>query len=119
LAEALYQDGNVGMDPNRPYNGQPWTDEGERGKQEVFGITMRDLCDCMVVGFLMSTENLQGLAESGTATYNDLYNDEDIDPRAVIQNTTCEVEKRMGIFTNYDEANLQALASLFEQEDGK
>jgi hypothetical protein len=30
------------LDRNRPYNGQPLTDTGDRGKHEVKGITMRD-----------------------------------------------------------------------------
>lgn len=39
-------------DRNRPYNGQPWTDDGERGKTEVKGLTMRDIKDCIIKGFL-------------------------------------------------------------------
>jgi hypothetical protein len=39
-------------DRERPYNGQPWTDEGERGKTEVKGLTMRDIRDCMVKAIL-------------------------------------------------------------------
>src|SRR3954463_8298631 len=41
-------------DRDRPYNGQPWTDQGERGKTEVKGITMRDVADCLVRAMLLS-----------------------------------------------------------------
>ena len=33
------------LDRDRPYDGQIHTDEGERGRQEVSGVTMRDLVD--------------------------------------------------------------------------
>lgn len=33
------------LDRDRPYLGQPHTFTGERGKQEVFGVTMRDIRD--------------------------------------------------------------------------
>ena len=33
------------MDRDRPYNGQPHTDCGERGKTLVEGLTMRDISD--------------------------------------------------------------------------
>ena len=42
-------------DRDRPYNGQPHTDHGERGKTEIKGLTMRDVVDCMVQGFLASS----------------------------------------------------------------
>lgn len=41
-------------DKDRPYNGQPWTCDGERGKQEVKGITMRDIRDCLIKAMLIS-----------------------------------------------------------------
>lgn len=39
-------------DRERPYNGQMHTDEGLRGKQEVRGLTMRDISDCFIKGLL-------------------------------------------------------------------
>ena len=104
LAETLYQLDNHGMDPNRPYNGQPWTDQGERGKTLVEGLTFRDVCDCFVLGWLHS-DGRSGLAESGTASYNEIYEPGplgEVDPLAVMQNMTCEMERRMGIFPNID-----------------
>lgn len=41
-------------DRERPYNGQSWTDEGERGKTEVRGLSMRDIRDCFIKAFLVS-----------------------------------------------------------------
>ena len=40
------------LDQARPYDGQPHTDQGLRGKTFVSGLTMRDVADCMVRGFL-------------------------------------------------------------------
>jgi len=111
-------DGSTSWDNSRerPYNGQPWTDSGQRGAQEVKGITMRDLCDCLVQGFLASSDPDQKLQDKtfalskneewykkGDWRYNDLYKiDLDkVDPRAVIQNFSCFVEKYMGIFPNF------------------
>jgi hypothetical protein len=39
---------------DRPYDGQPHTDQGERGKTLVNGLTIRDVIDCVVMGFLTS-----------------------------------------------------------------
>ena len=81
---------------NRPYNGQPQTDTGQRGKQEISGITMRDIRDSFVIGCFKAS----GLP---TEEYpNSLYDLpwDDMDPIAVCQNMMCEVEKRMGIYPN-------------------
>ena len=103
ITDALYGMDDHGTDRNRPYDGQPHTDQGERGKTLVSGLTFRDVCDCYVIGFLMATGR-SSLAESGTATYNDVYEaakqDSGFDPLAVMQNMTCEMERRMGIFPN-------------------
>ncbi len=91
----------------RPYDGQPHTDLGERGKQEVHGITMRDLRDCFVRAVALSSgpgalyqEACKG--ERATISENDLYGVDwgEIDIVAVQQNLTCEIEKLMGIFPN-------------------
>lgn len=84
------------LDRDRPYNGQPWTDQGERGKQEVHGITMRDLRDCFIRGCYDS-------APIEAKDYPKSVHDlpwEDIDIIAVVQNMVCWVEKYMGIFPN-------------------
>jgi len=84
------------MDRNRPYDGQPHTDSGERGKTLVEGLTMRDIADCIVMGFLEATG---GAKEN--PVYNDVYGvDCDFDPIAVVQNAMCQAEKMMGIFPN-------------------
>jgi len=41
-------------DRERPYDGQPHTDFGIRGKTIVEGLTMRDISDCIVKGFLIA-----------------------------------------------------------------
>lgn len=82
------------LDPTRPYDGQPHTDEGERGRQEIHGITMRDLVDCFVRACFESS----GLAmKDWPGTVYDLP---DLDLMAVSQNLTCNVEKAMGIYPN-------------------
>ncbi len=85
------------MDRNRPYSGQSHTHNGERGKAIVEGLTMRDVADCIVGGFL----SCGGIYKDNPVP-NDIYkiNLNDIDPGAVIQNTVCNIEKMMGIFPN-------------------
>ena len=97
-------------DRQRPYNGQPHTDDGIRGRTMVHGLTMRDIRDCFVKGLLLScggidNEEQNTLYESvkeGTWRTDDVYKVElsQIDPLAVAQNMTCEVERMMGIFPN-------------------
>ena len=50
-------------DRERPYNGQNWTDEGERGKTEVKGLTMRDIRDCLIKAMLVSSPSNKYLNE--------------------------------------------------------
>lgn len=97
------------MRRNRPYSGQPHTDEGERGRQEVFGVTMRDLRDCLLRAFFLSAHHIKpdlyeeaNLGEYGRLSQNDLYgwNLDDLDPYAIVQNFGCEVERAMGIYPN-------------------
>lgn len=122
-------------DRERPYNGQSWTDEGLRGKTEVKGLTMRDIRDCLIKGFLLSGATKAYLedgefskcwdfssgevkptqylldnqdkyvftkVETGNWRQNDVYKLDlsNIDPIAVAQNMSCEIEKMMGIFPN-------------------
>lgn len=102
-------------DPNRPFTGQPHTDQGERGKTEVKGIIFRDLADAICKAWIDAAvhtiedeklqDELRERANDGTLNYNDLYKLEcgDIDPIALIQNVCCRVEKAMGIYPNIDE----------------
>ena len=86
------------LERKRPYDGQPHTDSGQRGKTEVKGLTMRDIKDCMVKAFL----DCGGLGDKKYPVTDDVYSIDlkDIDPVAVMQNTTCWIEKYMGIFPN-------------------
>lgn len=113
---------DVNMRRDRPYNGQPHTDTGQRGATEVKGVTFRDLRDCYIRAILLSTggqfwngdpalkprmtvlyeEASKG--ENAALCSNDVYGfDLDrLDPIAIFQNFSCEVEKLMGIFPNVD-----------------
>ncbi len=84
------------FDRTRPYDGQAWTSEGTRGKEEIKGITFRDLKDCFIRACFDSA-----IVEPGECpeTIYDL-DWEKIDPLAVEQNMSCWVEKYMGIFPN-------------------
>lgn len=98
--------------PERPFTGQSHTEQGERGKTEVCGIRFRDLADCIVQAFIdaagFSIKNKQLRDElyrrtgDGTLNYNDLYKLDlsQMDPLALITNTMCRVEERMGIYPN-------------------
>lgn len=104
------------MARDRPYNGQPWTDSGERGKQMVAGLTMRDVRDCFVRAYILShaptDANLPYIreAEKGAdacLNQSDMFAMQgDVDPVAVGQNLTCEIERAMGIFPNIDKLHL-------------
>lgn len=84
------------IDPSRPYDGQPHTDHGERGKTEVNGITFRDLRDA----FIRACFESSGLAiEQWPGSVYDLPWGE-MDILAVAQNLACNVEKAMGIYPN-------------------
>jgi hypothetical protein len=82
------------LDRDRPYDGQPHTDLGERGRQEVHGITMRDVTDCFVRALYDSVPD-----GAGADSVYDLDLNE-ADPIAISQNLTCWIERYMGIFPN-------------------
>ena len=97
------------LDPSRPYNGQSWTDEGLRGKQEISGITMRDIRDCFIRACYqcdpMTKEEERTYVLTGKRTHkypNSVYklNWDGIDIMAVCQNMLCWIERYMGIFPN-------------------
>lgn len=100
---------NVNMLRSRPYRGQPHTCTGERGKTEIKGITFRDLRDCFIRAVFLSAAHIKPIhyaeAEKGEhAALNekDLYGWDfnELDPIAIVQNLSCEIERIMGIFPN-------------------
>lgn len=84
------------LDRDRPYDGQPHTDTGERGATEIHGVTFRDLRDC----FVRACYEASGLSirEWPGSVYDLPWADMDI--LAVAQNLGCNVEKYMGIYPN-------------------
>lgn len=116
------------MSRDRPYNGQAHTDTGTRGAQLIHGVTMRDLRDCFIRAFILShahykdgslellqpNATLREEANKGPLAViceNDVYTLKGgIDPIAVVQNLTCEVERIMGIYPNIPKA-------LYEQDN--
>ena len=93
-------------DRERPYNGQPQTDEGTRGKTLVEGLTFRDIRDCFVTALLTccgcDQPELSKKVEDGTWRTMDIYKIDlsQLDPLAVAQNMSCNMEKMMGIYPN-------------------
>ena len=95
---------------DRPYDGQSHTDMGLRGKTLVEGLTMRDISDCYFRAILHSSgdELLNQIADSDDIAkikhmvWHDV-NWDAIDPVAVSQNLTVNIEKMMGIFPNVPE----------------
>lgn len=107
--ELGFRDHNMRRD--RPYNGQPQTNTGERGRTEVKGITFRDLRDCYIRAWFLASHHLHPhmyeeatKGENAVLCENDLYGWDlnQCDPIAVFQNFSCEVEKLMGIYPNAD-----------------
>ena len=98
------------MRRDRPYLGQPHTNTGMRGATEVKGVTFRDLRDCYIRGMLLASHGISpdGLydeackGEHATLCENDLFGWglNKLDPIAVFQNFSCEVEKLMDIYPN-------------------
>lgn len=93
-------------DRDRPYDGQSHTSDGLGGKTKIKGITFRDLQDCFIKGCLLSCGDKQPelyrKVEENSWLINDIYKIDfgNIDPMAIIQNMSCEVEKMMGIYPN-------------------
>lgn len=98
---------------DRPYGGQEHTDTGIRGATEIKGVTFRDLRDCFIRAALLSSSHLfpdgppsyydeAKKGEHAALCEQDLYGwDWDkIDPMALFQNLSCEVERLMGIYPN-------------------
>jgi hypothetical protein len=100
---------DMNMDRDRPYTGQIHTGTGERGKTEIKGITFRDLRDCFIRAVCLSAGHLNkelyaeaDKGENAALCENDLYKLDlnKLDPMAVYQNLSCEVERIMGIYPN-------------------
>ena len=120
-------------DRNRPYNGQPWTDGGIRGTQEVRGLTMRDIQDCLIQAMLVSSGDPElskkvfeisknkdsEYAAKGTWRKQDVYkiNFTGVDPIAVAQNLTCFIEYYMGIYPNVNMKGIPTADELMKEFD--
>ena len=99
-----------GMRRDRPYNGQPHTITGARGAFEIRGITMRDLRDCFIRAALLSAYEIApagtyeeaSKGENAALCENDLYgwNWDKLDPMAICQNLSLEIERLMGVYPN-------------------
>lgn len=91
-------------DRDRAYDGQPWTGNGIRGKTLVEGLTMRDIKDCFVKAWLQchGPSPEYDAVHDGSWNENMVYSvpDTGVDPIAVAQCLTCEIEKMMGIYPN-------------------
>ena len=108
-------------DRERPYNGQPWTDEGIRGKAPVVGLTFRDIKDCFIKGFLLccgvDQPELYKKVQENTWRVMDIFKVDlsHIDPLAACQNMGCEIEKVMGVYPNCPPIDTSFLED-FEEE---
>lgn len=83
------------LDRSRPYSGQLWTDDGERGRTMVQGLTIRDVRDCLILAFYSSAPP----QEASPQSVEDLPLAE-MSLEAISQNLTCWLERYMGIFPN-------------------
>jgi len=119
----------------RPYNGQPWTVNGIRGKQEVKGLTMRDIKDCLIQAMLVCApnDNLSDkvfeisddpaigkgtkYAAKGTWRTQDVYkiNFNNVDPIAIAQNLVCFIESYMGIYPNVNLKGIPTVDELMQE----
>jgi len=83
------------LNRERPYNGQPWTDDGERGRTMVKGLTMRDVRDCLILAFYAAAP----IEDAWPESVEDLPLQE-MSLEAIAQNLCCWIERYMGIFPN-------------------
>jgi hypothetical protein len=100
---------DMNMRRDRPYSGQLHTDTGVRGATKIEGVTFRDLRDCFIRAVCLSAGHLDkelyaeaDKGEDAALCENDLYKLDlnQLDPMAIFQNLSCEVERIMGIFPN-------------------
>lgn len=101
---------------SRPYGGQPHTVNGIRGATEIKGVTFRDLRDAYIRAVFQSAHHLAPhlyeqaqKGEQAMISENDLYSLDwnDLDPMAIMQNLSCEIEGLMGIFPNIPKLQAQ------------
>ncbi len=99
IVEAIEELKAIGLsdvtDRDRPYAGQPWTSDGDRGRTLVEGVTMRDVRDCFILALFSS----QPYGKPRPETVDDLDLKE-LSLEAVSQNLACWLERYMGIFPN-------------------
>jgi hypothetical protein len=118
VMETLFAHNKVLASRNRPYHGQRWIPIGDRGKEEVRGLTMRDVEDCVAAGLLLLggcdelRDKVNHHMNGGETTwcYEDLYDKRldynKMDPVALLQNIGCFIEMYMGIFPNTNKINM-------------
>jgi len=85
---------------NRPYNGQPWTSDGERGQTLVEGLTMRDIRDCLILAFYEAAP--PQMREYPPKSVEDLPLAK-MSLESISQSLGCWLERYMGIFPNVPE----------------
>ncbi len=115
--EEMFDKGNAYVEAlvgDRPFDGQAHTDQGERGRQEVKGVSYRDLRDAYVIACFQAS----GLEPKDyPKTIYELPWDQ-MDPGAVASNMVCEVERRQGVYPNVDSvknADAKRLRSVLER----
>ncbi len=81
------------LNRKRPYNGQPWTGNGKRGRILIQGLTARDIRDCLVLAFYDSRP--PGLPAPTSLEALPL---EQMSMEAISQNLLCWIERYMGIY---------------------
>ncbi len=97
--QALFDEGAdyvSALFPDREYDGQAHTDSGTRGRQEVSGVSFRDVADSFIIG-AFEASGLQP-AEYPKTIFDLPWGS--MDPKAVSQEQVCALEKRMGIYPN-------------------
>ena len=93
------------MKRDRPYDGQSHTEHGIRGATVIEGVTFRDLRDCLIRAYCLSSgpgplydEARKG--EHAEIDENVIYTIKGVDRLAVAQNMSCEIERLMDIYPN-------------------
>ena len=101
ILEAIERYKPIGLDqvlnPHRPYRGQRHTADGERGKQQIVGLTVRDIRDCLILSFYDASppENKKNPPKS----VEDLPLHE-MSLESISQHLMCWIERYMGIYPN-------------------
>ena len=100
ILEAIEEYQTIGLDQvlnrNRPYSGQRHTDDGERGKKQIAGLTMRDVRDCLILAFY---DSRPPEIKTPPKSVEDLPLGK-MSLEAISQNMMCWIERYMGIYPN-------------------